>query len=117
LAAWVGDWLKQVMVAEVSYGPCPVCEIPNGAPMGRSTFRLLDNSRDQPIHLELLEDNYIDTLHTLGVHPIRNQFWQYPLCNVYWLWQPDELHQLLLGLVKDLLHWLLKYLKASNIKD
>jgi len=46
-----------------------------------------------------------------------NQFSQFPLCNVYQLWQPDELHQLLLGLVKDLLHWLLKYLKARNVKD
>jgi hypothetical protein len=27
------------------------------------------------------------------------------------------LHQLLLGLVNDLLHWLLKYLKARNVKD
>ena len=33
------------------------------------------------------------------------------------MWQPDELHQLLLGLVKDFLHWLLKYLKARNVKD
>jgi hypothetical protein len=41
----------------------------------------------------------------------------YPLCNVYRLWQSDELHQLLLGLVKDLLHWLLKYLEARNLKD
>jgi hypothetical protein len=94
-----------------------MCEIPKGAPMGHSSFRPLDNSRDQHIYSELLEDNNIDALHTLGVHPIRNQFWQYPLCNVYRLWQPDELHQLLLGLVKDLLHWLLKYLKARHIKD
>jgi len=56
-------------------------------------------------------------VHNLGVHPIRNQFWQYPFCNVYRLCQPDEMHQLLLGLVKDLLHWLLKYLKARNVKD
>jgi hypothetical protein len=27
------------------------------------------------------------------------------------------LHQLLLGLVKDLLHWRLEYLKARNVKD
>jgi len=94
-----------------------MCEIPKGAPMGHSTFRPLDNSRDQHIYSELLEDNHIDALHTLCVHPIRNQFWQYPLCNDYRLWQPDELHQLLLGLVKDLLHWLLKYLKARNLKD
>jgi len=67
--------------------------------------------------LELLEVNNIDALHTLGVHPIRNQFWQYPLCNVNRVWQPDELHQLLLGLVKDLLNWLLKYLKARQVKE
>jgi len=117
LAAWVGDYPEQVMIAQVSYGSCLMCEIPKGAPMGHSTFRPLDNSRDQHIYLELLEDTHIDALHTLGVHPIRNQFWQYPLCNVYRLWQPDELHQLLLGLVKDLLHWLLQYLKARNLKD
>jgi hypothetical protein len=56
-------------------------------------------------------------LHTPHVHAVRNQFSQFPLCNVYQLWQPDELHQLLLGLVKHFLHWLLKYLKARNVKD
>jgi hypothetical protein len=101
------------MVAQVSSGLCPMCEIPKGALMGHSTLRPLNNSRDQHIYSELLEDNYIDALHTLAVCPICNQFWQYSLCNVYQLWQPDELHQLLLGLVKDLLHWLLKYLKLE----
>jgi hypothetical protein len=117
LAAWVGDYPEQVMVAQVSYGSCPMCEIPKGAPMGHSTFRPRNNSTDQYIYSEQLADNNIDALRTLGVRPICNQFWQHPLCNVYWLWQPDELHQLLLGFVKDLLHWLLKYLKARNLKD
>jgi hypothetical protein len=116
MATWVGDYLEQVIIAQVSYGSCPICEIPKGAPMGHSTFQPLDNSGDQHICSELLEDNNIDALHTVGVPPIRNKFWQYPLHNVYRLWQPDELHQLLLGLVKDLLHWLLKYLKARNLK-
>ena len=116
-AAWVRDYPEQLMVGQVSYGSGPMCETPEGAPMGHSTFQPLDNSRDQHIHSELLEDNIIDALHTLGVHPIRNQFWQFLLSNVHWLWQPDELNQLLLGLVKDLLHWLLKYLKARQVKD
>jgi hypothetical protein len=94
-----------------------MCEIPKGAPMGHSTCRALDNWRDQHVHSNLLDEPNIDVLHTLHVHPIRNQFWQFPLCNVYQLWLPEELHQLLLGWVKDLLHWLLKYLKASNVKD
>jgi len=105
------------MVAQVSYGSCPMCEIPKGVPMGHSSFRPLDNSRDWHIYSELVEGNDLGAFYTLGVHLVRNQFWQYPLCNVYHLSQPDELHQLLLGLVKDLLHWLLKYLKARNVKD
>jgi len=85
--------------------------------MGHSTFRLLDISRDQDVNSHLLDKLNIDVLHTVGVHPIGNQFWQYPLCNLYCLWQPDELHQLLLGLFKDIFHRLLKYLKARNIED
>jgi hypothetical protein len=105
------------MVAQVSYGSCPMCEFPKGALIGYSTIPPLDNTRGQHLYLEYLDETNIDVLHTLGVHPIHNQIWQYPLCNVCRLWQPEELHQLLLGSVKDLLHCLLKYLKARNLKD
>jgi hypothetical protein len=104
LAAWVGDYPEQVMVAQVSYGSYLTCEIAKGATIGHSTFRPLDKLKNPHIYLELQEDNNIDALYTFGVRPICNQFWQYSLCNVYRLWQPDELHQLHLGLVKDLLH-------------
>jgi len=117
LATSVGDCPEQVIVDQVSYGLCPMCEIPKGAPIGHSTFRPLDNSRYQHLYTELLQDNNIDALHNLGVHPIGNQFWPFPLCNAYRLWQPAELHQLLLGLVKDLMHWLLEYLKVRLVKD
>jgi len=74
-AAKVKDYPEQVMVAQVSYGSSALCENPNGAPMLHWTFQPLDNSRDHKIYLELLVDNNIDTPHTLGVHPIHNQFW------------------------------------------
>jgi len=93
-----------------------MCEIPNGGPMGHSSFQQLNHSRDKHIYSELVEDNTIDALLTAGGHPISNQFWQYTLCLVHWLSHPDELLQLLLGSVKDLVHWLLKYLKAWNVK-
>jgi hypothetical protein len=32
LAAWVGDYPEQVMIAQASYGSCPMSEIPKGAP-------------------------------------------------------------------------------------
>jgi len=93
-----------------------MCEFPQGAPIGHSTFSELDNSRDEHVYSALLDDTNIDFLHTVAVHPIRNEFWQFPLCNLYQLWHPAELHQLLLDLVKDLLHWQLKYLKDRNVK-
>jgi hypothetical protein len=117
LAACIEDDLEQVMVAQVAYDSCQMCEIPKGVPMGYSAFQPLNISRDHHFNLELLEDNNIDALHTLGVRPIRNQFWQYALCNVNRFWQPYKLHQLLLGLVEDLMHQLLKYLKARNVRN
>ena len=38
LAAWIGDYPEQVMVAVDSYRLYPICEIPKGAPMGHSIF-------------------------------------------------------------------------------
>jgi hypothetical protein len=104
LASWAEDHPDADMVAQISYGSCPMCKIPKGAPMGHLSFLPLLISQDQHIYSELLADNNIDSLHTLGVHLICNQFWQYPLCNVYRLWQTDTLYQLLSGLVQDLLH-------------
>jgi len=46
LAAWVEDYPEQVMIAEVSYGSCPMCEIPKDAPIGQSTIQLLNHPRD-----------------------------------------------------------------------
>jgi len=37
LAAWVGDHPEQVMIAQVSYGSCPMSDISQCAPMGHAT--------------------------------------------------------------------------------
>jgi len=60
-------------------------QIRNGELLGYSTFQPLYNFRDQHIASQLLEDTNIDAQYTLGVHPMSNQFWQYPLGNVYQL--------------------------------
>jgi len=43
LAVWVGNYPEQVMIAQVSYSSCLMCEISEGAPMGHSTFHPIDN--------------------------------------------------------------------------
>jgi len=59
----------------------------------------------------------MDALRTLCVHRNFNLLWQNILCDAYWLWWPDELTQLLLGCVKDKLHWLLNYQNLQNVND
>jgi len=92
LTSWGDVYPDKVMIALVSYGTCPLCEISNDALIWHSTFGPLHNSRDEPDYTELLDEMDIDTLHTIGLRTIRNQFWQYPLWNVHQLWPPDELH-------------------------
>jgi hypothetical protein len=45
-AAWDGDYPEDILVAQVSYASCPMCEVQKGAPMGYSTLQPLDNPRD-----------------------------------------------------------------------
>jgi hypothetical protein len=91
--------------------------MPRRVLMGHCTVHPLDNSRYHHMFLELQNDNYNDALHTLCVHAIPNQFWQYPFSNAYCLAQSNELHQLHLKLVKDILHLLLKDPKARNVNN
>jgi len=97
LAALVRNHPVQLMVAQVSYGLCRMCQNAKGVPMARSTFRPLDNSRDQHIREELLDGTDIHILHTLRIHPLQKNFCQFTHRNVYQLSQPVELHQLLWG--------------------
>ena len=76
--AWVGDHPEQVMFSQGPDGSGPMCEIPKGVPMGHSTLGPLNNPRDQDAYSDLVEETSIDVLYTLGVYPIRNQFWRYP---------------------------------------
>jgi len=86
LAAWVGNYPDQVIVVQVSYGSCPMSDIPKAVRMRHSTSWPPDNPRDQHVYLELLDETNIEVLNTVGVNPTCNQFWRYPLCNVYRLW-------------------------------
>jgi len=85
--------------------------------MEYSTLWSLKSTIQQPVYSEPLQECKHYTLHTLGVHPIHNQFWQYSPNIIYHQWLSHELHQLILEAVHELLHWLLKYLNASNIND
>jgi hypothetical protein len=79
--------------------------------MGHSILQPLNNPKDE--HVGETNDNI---LYILGVQPIGNQFGQSMFFNAYWLCPPNELLLLLLSKVRLWMHWLLKYLKARNVK-
>jgi len=117
LAAWVGNCPECPMVTTVLYGSCARHKIPKGTLIPQSTFQPHNCWRELAIYLELLHDTNIDALHMTGIPLICYQFWQNLLSNVNYVSQPDELNQQPLRLVKDLLNWLLKYLKSRNVRD
>jgi hypothetical protein len=69
-----------------------MCDTPHGVLFWYSTCQAFNNVRDQYVNSELLDETNIDDSQTLCGHSIRNQFWQFPLCRGYQLWQPGELH-------------------------
>jgi len=101
LATGAKNHPEQVMITHALFGSNLMCDLAKGGPIGSSRFRPLNYIGNQSINFEHLEDTNNDVLYTCGDHPILNLFWQYPLCNVYLLWQPDKLHQLLLGIAKN----------------
>jgi hypothetical protein len=59
LVAWVRDYPEQITVAQVTYGSCPICEMPQGPPIWHSIFQRLANSKDQHVYSMILEESNI----------------------------------------------------------
>jgi hypothetical protein len=116
LAAWIGDYPEIAMITKIVGGACPVCEVPKGPEMGHGKGFRNWEPRCTSRYQEHLEENRLDEFKEVHLQPTSNLFWDYPLCNVYRLWQPDALHQLYLGIVKDLFNWLLEYLTDRGLK-
>jgi hypothetical protein len=56
-------------------------------------------------------------LYEAGLRSYYNNLWNYLLCNVYSLWNPDELHIFYIGLVKTILSdWLLPFLSVYQLR-
>jgi len=101
LTAWIVDGPEHVSTTWDLQGWCPMCENAKDVLIVHSTFWPFNNPCDWNDYLKLLDSTNIDSLPTLCVHPIHNIFWQHPLCNDYWLWQPDEQYHPHMRFVKD----------------
>jgi hypothetical protein len=110
LAAYVGDYPEQTLVALVKSGNCPICPAPRGD-IGnwdsilepRNTEEIIDalNSIDKGAA------EFTKACASAGIKPVQCVFWKdLPFIDIYSSITPDILHQLYQGLLKHLISWI-----------
>ncbi|CDO69394.1 hypothetical protein BN946_scf185040.g7 [Trametes cinnabarina] len=111
LAAYVGDYPEQVLVACCKKGDCPKCPIPRDE-LGNSTdtecaIRDIKKVLDA---LDTFDDGptaYNNACENAGIKPVIGPFWkELPYVDIYASITPDILHQLYQGVMKHLISWI-----------
>lgn len=136
LSAWVADYPEYRTITGCVNMRCPVCEIP-AREMGHTNFKSRRDydptnpqydrqtypCRDEETYEGLIAQNLHGKEATqawgaLGMRRnFKNPLWKMPLCNVFSLWQPDELHVLFLGIVKTMIgDWIIPFCAARNFE-
>lgn len=112
LAAFIGDYPEQLLVACVKKGCCPICPVKRSEigepPNVELGFRDLDTILTALDTLKLQQPTVFSQACTAaGIKPIQEPFWKtLPYVNIYSSITPDILHQLYQGVVKHLVEWL-----------
>ena len=110
LAAYIGDYPEQILVALVKSGTCPICPAPRDE-IGnwdsilepRNTEEIIDalNSIDKGAA------EFTKACAEAGIKPVQCVFWKdLPFIDIYSSITPDILHQLYQGVLKHLITWI-----------
>ncbi|KAI9448874.1 hypothetical protein BJY52DRAFT_1206479 [Lactarius psammicola] len=115
---FVGDYPEQVLATGTYSGRCPKCLVPSDRLGSYTRFppRDYDKARDT----YLLADGDAHVFHLAcreaGQKPVYHPFWEFlPLTNVFVSITPDILHQLLQGVLKHLIAWLIGVFGPAEI--
>ena len=118
LAIFVGDYPEQALVTCTYGGRCSKCEVGpdelgeyQSFPL-RMQSKVLDTYRlaDGDVHM------FHQACREAGMKPIYRPFWEkLPLTDIFRSITPDILHQLLQGMVKHLVSWLIHIFGAAAI--
>ena len=117
-ANFVGDYPEQALVTCTYNGRCAKCGV---------TPDQLGEYQSFPPHLQstaietyLLADREPRVFHTvcrnIGLKPVYHPFWEsLPLADIYLSITPDVLHQLLQGVMKHLIGWVVRIFGSTEI--
>jgi hypothetical protein len=108
-AIFIGDYPEQALVTCTFNGRCPKCVVPPGQ-LGESQ-RFPSCIQRSVIDTYLLADGDVHTFHLAcreaSLKPVFHPFWEtFPLADIFLSITPDLLHQMLQGMMKHLINWL-----------
>ena len=118
LAVFVGDYPEQALVTCTYNGRCPKCEVPPDRLGEYETFP--SRFQSTAINTYLLADGDAFPFHRAcrdaGLKPVYHPFWEMlPLADIFLSITPDILHQLLQGMMKYLVKWLIKVFRPGEV--
>ena len=118
MAIFVGDYPEQALVSCTYQGRCPKCEVPPGQLGEYETFPSCVQST--AIDNYLLADGDVRVFHRTcrdaGLKAVYHPFWErLPLADIFLSITPDILHQLLQGMMKHLIRWLIRVFGPGEI--
>ncbi|KAF8262862.1 hypothetical protein EI94DRAFT_1742432, partial [Lactarius quietus] len=116
--SFVGDYPEQILVTCTYSGRCPKCIVPPDELGSPNSYPSHDYNEATDIYA--LADGDAHTFHLvcceLGQKPVYHPFWEaLPLMNIFISITPDILHQLLQGVFKHLITWLITTFGKAEI--
>ena len=119
LAVFVGDYPEQVLVTGIKSTECPKCDISSkelGNPQAPSNPRDIYMARDALSKVSGILRDFKDACKQARIKPILRPFWEsLPFLDIFQAITPDILHQLLQGIIKHLVSWLVQAYGAAEI--
>lgn len=118
LAIFIGDYPEQVLVTCTYSGNCPKCHVHHNQ-LGE--YKLSPpHIQDTALDTYCLADGDVSTFHQAchkaGLKPVHHPFWEpLPLTDIFISITPDILHQMLQGVMKHLIGWLVSIFGPREI--
>jgi Plavaka transposase len=117
-ANFVGDYPEQTLVTCTYYGRCPKCKVPPELLGEYQTFpsRVQSSVIDTYLSADADTHAFYTACHEEGMKPIYRPFWEsFPLADIFLSVTPDILHQMLQGMVKHLIVWIVRVFGSAAI--
>ena len=109
LAAYVGDYLEQILVSLVKTGMCPICPAPRDEIGNWESILEPHNTQKIIDALNTIDKGateFTKACANVEIQPVQCVFWKnLPYVDIYHSTTPNILHQLYQGLLKNVIGW------------